>query len=103
MKLGGGGGEAKKNGGGGGGEAKIIFPTIFFQKCSRGSETHTIFCGVFGAPHAPTRGSHGVGKRYTSSYDHDPWPAKILERSGLAVKSYHPQKNKNKNFFLTKP
>ena len=27
--------------------------------------------GVFGAPHAPTRGSHGVGKRYTSSYDHD--------------------------------
>ena len=28
--------------------------------------------GVFGAPHAPTRGSRGVGKRYTSSYDHDP-------------------------------
>ena len=27
--------------------------------------------GVFGAPHAPTRGSCGVGKRYTSSYDHD--------------------------------
>ena len=27
--------------------------------------------GVFGAPHAPTRGSHGVGKRYTSSYGHD--------------------------------
>ena len=27
--------------------------------------------GVFGAPHAPTRGSRGVGKRYTSSYDHD--------------------------------
>ena len=45
--------------------------------------------GVFGAPHAPTRGSRGVGKRYTSSYDHDMWPVKILERSGLAVKSYH--------------
>ena len=28
--------------------------------------------GEFGAPHAPTRGSRGVGKRYTSSYDHDP-------------------------------
>ena len=27
--------------------------------------------GVFGAPHAPTRGSHGVGKQYTSSYGHD--------------------------------
>ena len=27
--------------------------------------------GVFGAPHAPTRGSRGVGKQYTSSSDHD--------------------------------
>ena len=27
--------------------------------------------GVFGAPHAPTRGSRGVGKQYTSSYGHD--------------------------------
>ena len=45
--------------------------------------------GVFGAPHA--RGSRGVGKRCTSSYDHDMWPVKILERSGLAVKSYHPE------------
>ena len=47
--------------------------------------------GVLGAPHAPTRGSRGVGKRYTSSYDHDMWPVKILEWSGLAVKSYHPE------------
>ena len=47
--------------------------------------------GVFGAPHAPTRGSRGVGKQYTSSYDHDMWPVEILERSGLAVKSYHPE------------
>ena len=47
--------------------------------------------GVFGAPYAPTRGSRGVGKQYTSSYDHDMWPVKILERSGLAVKSYHPE------------
>ena len=47
--------------------------------------------GVFGAPHAPTRGSRGVGKQYTSSYDHDMWPVKILERSGLAVKNYHPE------------
>ena len=47
--------------------------------------------GVFGAPHAPTRGSRGVGKQYTSSYDHDMWSVKILERSGLAVKSYHPE------------
>ena len=37
-------------------------------------------------------GVFGVGKRrYTSSYDHDMWPVKILERSGLAVKSYHPE------------
>ena len=46
---------------------------------------------MFGAPHAPTWGSCGVGKRYTSSYDHDLWLVKILERSGLAVKSYHPE------------
>ena len=50
---------------------------FFFQKCSWGSETHAKFFfgggdfGVFGASHAPTRGSRGVGKRYTSSYDHD--------------------------------
>ena len=54
---------------------------FFFQKCSWGSDTHAnknLFFGggggdfgVFGAPHAPTRGSRGVGKRYTSSYDHD--------------------------------
>ena len=47
--------------------------------------------GDFGVPHAPTRGSRGVRKRYTSSYDHDMWPVKILERSGLTVKSYHPE------------
>ena len=28
--------------------------------------------GVIGVPHGHTRGSRGVGKRYTSSYDHDP-------------------------------
>ena len=47
--------------------------------------------GAFGAPHAPTRGSRGVGKRYTSSYGHDISLVKILEQSGLAVKSYHPE------------
>ena len=46
------------------------------KKSSWGSETHTQiwgggdFGGIWGA-HAPTRGSRGVGKRYTSSYDHD--------------------------------
>ena len=57
--------------------------------------------GVFGAPHAPTRGSRGVWKRYTSSYHHDLWPVKILERSGLALKNYHPETlaAKNINFF----
>ena len=52
-------------GGGGGGEKfQFFFPTkIFF----RGGGDF----GVFGAPHAPTRGSRGVGKQYTSSYDHD--------------------------------
>ena len=60
----------------------VFFPTkFFFQKCSWGSETHAnknLFFGggggdfgVFGVLHAPTRGSRGVGKRYTSSYDHD--------------------------------
>ena len=47
--------------------------------------------GVFGAPHASTRGSREVGKRYTSSFNHESWPAKILERSALAVKSYRPE------------
>ena len=54
-------------------------------------------------------------KRYTSSYDHDMWPVKILERSGLAVKSYHSEslaaeeekkkekKKKKKYIILTKP
>ena len=89
--------------GGGGGAKNLSFFSLlnfFFQKCSWGSETHAnknLFFGgggdfgVFGAPHAPTRGSRGVGKQYTSSYDHDMWPVKILERSGLAVKSYHPE------------
>ena len=55
---------------------------FFFQKCSWASATHAnknlVFggggggdFGVFGAPHASTRGSGGVGKQYTSSYDHD--------------------------------
>ena len=48
----------KKLGGGG-----VFFPT---KICFRGGGF-----GVFGARHAPTRGSRGVGKRYTSSYDHD--------------------------------
>ena len=61
----------------------------FWNACKKISEWGDF--GVFGAPHAPTRGSRGVGKRYTSSYDHDMWPAKIMERSGLAVKSYHPE------------
>ena len=91
----------------------VFFPTkFFFSKMFLGfwnaCKQKFIFrggggdFGVFGAPHAPTRGSRGVGKRYTSSYDHDMWSVKILERSGLAVKSYHPEtlaaeeKNKNK-------
>ena len=106
-------------GGGGGGGGKVEFLTEkkkFAKKCSWGLKTQkkkkiwgggpnisdfffpTKFFGggggdfgVFGAPHAPTRGSRGVGKQYTSSYDHDMWPVKILERSGLAVKSYHPE------------
>ena len=72
--------------GGGGEKFQFFFPTKFFFRGGGGGDF-----GVFGAPHAPTRGSRGVGKRYTSSYDHDMWPVKILERSGLAVKSYHPE------------
>ena len=71
------------------------------------------FGGVWGAPRPtrptrPTRGLRGVGKRYTSSYDHDMWPVKILERCGLAVKSYHPEtlaaeeeKKRKKNYDKT--
>ena len=52
---------------------------FFFQKCSWGSETHAIFFFFFGGGGgdfggvwgAPPGGSRGVGKRYTSSYDHD--------------------------------
>ena len=86
-------------------DKRFFFPTkYFFYKCSWGSETHTICFlegdfGVFGAPHARTRGSCGVGKRYTSSndHDHDLWPVNILERSGLAVKNYHPETLARKN------
>ena len=87
--------------GGGGGKFLSFFSLLnFFFKNVPGvlkrMQTKIYFSGggdfgVFGAPHAPTRGSRGVGKRYTSSYDHDMWPVKILERSGLAVKSYHPE------------
>ena len=84
---------------GGGGEKEFFFPTKFFFKNVPGvlkrMQTKNFRgggdFGVFGAPHAPTRGSRGVGKQYTSSYDHDMWPVKILERSGLVVKSYHPE------------
>ena len=53
---------------------EVFFPYyIFFSKMFLG---FVFFWGggdfgVFGVPHAPTRGSRGVGKRYTSSYDHD--------------------------------
>ena len=47
--------------------------------------------GCLGRPTPPPGGRAGSEKQYTSSYDHDMWPAKILERSGLAVKSYHPE------------
>ena len=74
----------------------VFFPTKFFFKnvpgvLKRMQNWGGGDFGVFGAPHAPTRGSHGVGKQYTSSYDHDMWPVWILDRSGLAVKSYHPE------------
>ena len=88
-------------GGGGRKISEFFFPTKFFffknvPGVLKRMQTKIYFSGggdfgVFGAPHAPTRGSRGVGKQYTSSYDHDMWPVKILERSGLAVKSYHPE------------
>ena len=68
---------AKKNGGGGGRKiSKFFFPSNFFFKNVPGvlKRTHRICFwggGVFGAPHAPTRGSRWVGKQYTSSYDRD--------------------------------
>ena len=55
---------------------KFLFTTFFFgQKYSWGPKTHkqNFFGGQgdFGAPDDPTRGSRGVGKRFTSSFDHD--------------------------------
>ena len=56
---------------GGGGEVEFLTENkISANKCSFFSGGGGNF-GVFGAPHAPTRGARGVGKRYTSSYDHD--------------------------------
>ena len=59
---------------GGGGEF-LTEKQFFAKKCSWGLKTPNKKkggdFGVFGARHAPTRGSRGVGKRYTSSYDHD--------------------------------
>ena len=101
-------GRGRAGGGGGGGgveflteKKKFFFPTKFFffknvPGVLKRMQTKYIFrggggdFGVFGAPHAPTR-ARGVRKRYTSSYGHDMWPVKILERSGLAVKNYHPE------------
>ena len=70
-------------GGGGGGGVGVEFLTekkCSAKKCSWGPKTHANknlffgggggFWGVWGAPR-PHPGSRGVGKRYTSSYDHD--------------------------------
>ena len=67
----------KKIWGGGGGEKFLSFFSLlnfFFSKMFLGfwnaCKQNLFFgggdFGVFGAPHAPTRGSRGVGKRYTS-------------------------------------
>ena len=90
--FGGGGGGGRKN-------SEFFFPTKFFfskmflgfwnackQKFIFRGGGWGGFWGVWGHP-----GDARVGKQYTSSYDHDMWPVKILERSGLAVKSYHPE------------
>ena len=58
---------------------KFFSLQIFFSKNVPGVLKRKIFFylggggdfGVFGAPHAPTRGSRGVEKRYTSSFDRD--------------------------------
>ena len=70
--------QKKKLGGGGGRKiSEFFFPTkFFFFKNVPGVLKRTHFggggdFGVFGAPHAPIRGSRGVGKQYTSSYGHD--------------------------------
>ena len=65
----------------GGGEVEFLTEHFFSAKNVPGvlkrMQTKIYFSGgggdfgVFGAPHAPTRGSRGVGKQYTSSYDHD--------------------------------
>ena len=53
-------------GGGWEGGVEVFAYQIFFSKMFK----NVFFLGG-GAPHAPTRGSRGVRKRYTSSYDHD--------------------------------
>ena len=75
---------------------------IFDKKCSWGLKTggggggwkisnFFSLLNIFRGGGGGFWGSRRVGKRYTSSYDHDMWPVKILERSGLAVKNYHPE------------
>ena len=53
-----------------------------------------------------SRGSHRVGKRYTSSYDHALWPAKILERawgSKIIIRKPWRRNNNNKKKKKKKP
>ena len=52
---------------------RFFFPPNFFKNVPGVKRMHIFFLGggdfgVFGAPHAPTRGSRGVRK---PSYDHD--------------------------------
>ena len=58
-------------GGGGGEKFQSFFSLLKFYFSGGGGGGGGGDFGVFGAPHAPTRGSRGVGKRYTSSYGHD--------------------------------
>ena len=82
-----------------GGRGSFLSLNFFVKKCSWGSETKKLFFGgggfgVFGVPHAPTRGSRGVGKRYTS-YDHNRtkfwnspnWRSKVITRKSWRRKN----------------
>ena len=54
------------------------------------SHARKLFLGSCGALR-PTWGSCWVGKWYTSSFDHDPWLAKLSELSALPFESYRPE------------
>ena len=94
---------------GGGGVEFLTEKKCSAKKCSWGPKTQKLFFfffknnidlffgggggfwGVWGAPRPHPGVARGRKAIHFFLNGHDMWPVKILERSGLAVKSYHPE------------